>query len=101
MVYLGCVISLIWTLTIPGPATTQFPLIDFAARAVINVDPATSLGECLKHVTGGNDGTVKEEFSNTAVFARGLRVVGEQLETIGFSTQEVEGRLETGKTYAD
>lgn len=115
LLYLCCVVCLICSVGIQGPPNTNFPLIDFASRAISKGFTDASLATVLVDISNGDEERVREKLSDRVVFLgdvdtlspyeeaeqeRGLyEWHGRRSGTIGFSLTDDVGPLKPGKAY--
>ena len=116
LVYCICIGCLLWSMTIQGPPTTRFQLLDFASRIVSNRTPS-SLGDLLATTANGDNKYMRSRLMDEHVYLGGLGRAGDvrsfglpadtgsflsterQGMTIGFSRKADVVALKCGETY--
>jgi hypothetical protein len=109
-IYICCIAWLSWAMTLQKPRNSQFPLIDFAARALSKGSGDNTLAKVLVETTNGDDATIREKLWNKIVFlgdidnaAMGEHADGDsnrrEIGKIGFSTLNDVSPLKSGELY--
>jgi len=116
LVYCICVGCLLWSMTIQGPPTTRFQLLDFASRIVSNRTPS-SFGDLLATTANGDSKYMRSTLVDEHVYLGGLGSAGDvrsfglapdagsflsserQGMAIGFSRKADVVALKCGETY--
>ena len=116
-IYFSCLACLGWSMTIQGPPTTHFQLIEFAARIVSKGQSSTSWASVLSKTSNGKKAYVRSELVDKEVYLGDVSTVSgvtsataaesddnfpfleASTGTIGFSLTDDVAPLSSGKVY--
>jgi hypothetical protein len=76
VIFFGCLFCLLWSVTIQGPPTTRFPLIDFASRAISKGFTEDSLATVLATTANGDEKRVREKLCDKVVYLGDVGTAG-------------------------
>jgi hypothetical protein len=117
-IYFSCLACLLWAMTIQGPPTTHFQLVEFAARIVSKGQSPTSWATVLSKTSNGDISYLRSKLVDKNVYLGDVSAVGgggsiisaadyddnasflpEKRGTIGFSLTGDVAPLAPGKVY--
>jgi hypothetical protein len=117
-IYFSCLACLLWSMTIQGPPTTHFQLVEFAARIVSKGASTTSWATVLSKTSNGDLSYLRSKLVDKNVYLGDVSMVGgvgssimagdhddnaplmmEKTGTIGFSLTGDVAPLVAGKVY--
>jgi hypothetical protein len=115
-IYFSCLACLLWSMTIQGPPTTHFQLVEFAARIVSKGASSTSWATVLSKTSNGDLSYLRSKLVDKNVYLGDVSAVGGvgssimtadyddaplvwETGTIGFSLTGDVAPLAAGKVY--
>jgi hypothetical protein len=110
VVYFTCFACICWSMTVQGPRTTHFQLVEFAARVVSKGQSSTSWATVLSKTANGDKEYLRNKLVDKNVYLGDVRslIIGEYDDdgpllattgTIGFSLTGDVVPLKSGKLY--